>query len=375
MNNALINYIILHDNWRKELSEDPYSLSIKDDGPYTIFSYNQIKSDFKLPEVQVARGIILKISETYAGYSRCASAQPVCWAFNKFFNYGEPNAHSIDWTSARVQEKIDGSITKVWYDAGWHISTNGVIDAFKCDLQMPTDEAKNFGELFMLAWKNSPHGNGDFADAFGGFEKYTFVFELTSPQNRVVIPYRDTKISFIGMRNNETGKEVDPDSLGYWRFNRPKMYDLTFDNIFIASQALPYDEEGYVVVDKNWDRVKIKSPAYLAAHHLKDNGNVNPKRVLELVKANEIDEFLTYFPEYTDIFNKVKSAWVKVNIQIAAALAATDGFKKSGITKKEFASIVMQEKPLLRGFMFAAWDGKDIQAMLDRLDADDILGE
>ena len=64
MNNALINYIILHDNWRKELSEDPYNLSIKDDGPYTIFSYNQIKSNFKLPEVQVARGIILKITQT-----------------------------------------------------------------------------------------------------------------------------------------------------------------------------------------------------------------------------------------------------------------------------------------------------------------------
>ena len=59
--NALIDYIKTHPNWREELSNAPFHLSIKDDGPYTIFSYNQIKSDFKLPEVQVARGIILKI--------------------------------------------------------------------------------------------------------------------------------------------------------------------------------------------------------------------------------------------------------------------------------------------------------------------------
>lgn len=104
-----------------------------------------------------------------------------------------------------------------------------------------------------------------------------------------------------------------------------------------------------------------------------DNGNVNPKRVLELVKANEIDEFLSYFPEYTDIFNKVKGAWKKACILIGAACAASEGFKAQGMTKKEFASIVMQEKPLLRSFMFATWDGKDIQAMLDRLDADSIM--
>lgn len=61
--NALVDYIKAHPNWRKELVEKPYCLSIKDDGPYTIFSYSQIASDFSLPEVRVARGIILKIEE------------------------------------------------------------------------------------------------------------------------------------------------------------------------------------------------------------------------------------------------------------------------------------------------------------------------
>ena len=56
----------------------------------------------------------------------------VCWPFRKFANYGESYADPIDWTSARVQEKIDGSITKLWFDHDadkWRWSTNSMIDA------------------------------------------------------------------------------------------------------------------------------------------------------------------------------------------------------------------------------------------------------
>ena len=61
--NALVDYIKTHPDWRKELTQKPFCLTIKDKGPYTIFSYSQIDSDFSLPEVQVARGIILKITD------------------------------------------------------------------------------------------------------------------------------------------------------------------------------------------------------------------------------------------------------------------------------------------------------------------------
>lgn len=187
--NTLVNYIKVYPDWRERLSNAPFFLSIKDDGPYTIFSYNQIKSDFKLPEVQVARGIILKITETLLPKdppfdvvnlvrSEC-DVKVVCHAFNKFFNYGEPNAHPIDWASAKVQEKVDGSILKVWYDGGmWHTSTNGVINAFQCDLQMPTEEFKSFGDLYMKAIWNQGLIHLDMNLYFD--HNSTHVFELTS---------------------------------------------------------------------------------------------------------------------------------------------------------------------------------------------------
>jgi len=53
-----------------------------------------------------------------------------------------------------------------------------------------------------------------------------------------------------------------------------------------AAEALPFDEEGYVVVDANWHRAKVKSLAYLQVHHLADNGNVS-------IATTETDHQLT----------------------------------------------------------------------------------
>ena len=82
-----------HENWEELLTQEPYNLKISEDGPYMMFKYNQLTSDFTNPMVQEARGIIFRKGQW---------ENPVCWAFNKFFNYGEPTAADIDWTTAFV---------------------------------------------------------------------------------------------------------------------------------------------------------------------------------------------------------------------------------------------------------------------------------
>lgn len=360
--NALIKYIETHPNWRTELSASPYHISIRDDGLYTLFSYNQIESDFSQPIVQVCRGIILKNADT--------SPKVVCWPFNKFFNYSEPNVHSIDWSSAKVQEKVDGSIIKVWYDEGWHVSTNGVIDAFKTDLQFPTEEFKSFGELFMTAWKNSTSFDFDYLLS----KDYTSIFELVSPFNRVVVPYKEITTYTIGCRNNLTGKEC---SFTLPAFNAPKVYSFaSFEDMIESTKTLPYSQEGYVVVDKDYNRVKVKSLAYLQAHHLKDNGNVNPKRVLELVKLNEIDEYLSYFPEYTDIFNQVKSKYDKTMGVVSGIKAEVISlYNQYASDRKGFALYVLTKPEKIRKYYFAAYDGNEnrFKTMIDSIDYDDLI--
>ena len=100
--NDLVDYIKTHPDWRKKLVEKPFCLTIKDDGPYTIFTYSQIDSDFYNPIVKVSRGIILKNANT--------DPVVVCFPFMKFGNFGEGYADKIDWASAKVQEKVDGCL-------------------------------------------------------------------------------------------------------------------------------------------------------------------------------------------------------------------------------------------------------------------------
>lgn len=372
--NALVQYIKDHPQWREELAQKPFCLTMKDKGPYTIFSYSQIDSDFHNEVVRVARGIILEIIRA-GNFSDPDSpglvdaVNIVCWPFNKFGNYGESYADTIDWASAKVQEKVDGSIIKLWHhDDLWHVSTNGMIDAFETDLQLPTDEFKSFGDLFKKAAENTCGSYSNLLDKLD--QGYTYIFELTSPWNRVVVPYADTTITHIGARNLVTGKEENVD-LG---IKKPKEYSFgTFEEAIANAAALPFSQEGYVVVDKDWHRVKVKSKAYLQAHHLKDNGNVNPKRVLELIKANEQDEFISYFPEYKEHFDRIRDKYNHTLVTIAAAMAATDEWKKILPTKKDFAMKVLAEDVKLRKYMFAAWDGKNVEALIKDISYEDLL--
>lgn len=101
--NILTDYIATHDDWENELQGAPYNLFIRasDDFPnLRLFAYNQIKSDMTNPLVKVCRGIIVDIS----------TLEVVCYPFDKFFNYNDPRADKIDWSTARIQEKIDGCL-------------------------------------------------------------------------------------------------------------------------------------------------------------------------------------------------------------------------------------------------------------------------
>lgn len=89
-------------DWRAKLEAKPYCVTIKDNGIYTIFNYSQIDSDFYNPLVKACRGIILKNANT--------DPVVVCFPFTKFGNYGEGYADKIDWSSAKVQEKVDGCL-------------------------------------------------------------------------------------------------------------------------------------------------------------------------------------------------------------------------------------------------------------------------
>jgi hypothetical protein len=298
--------------WLKELTKPPYNLSIKNDGNLYIFKYNQINSDFSNKIVQEARGIIFDRDDNW----RC-----VCRAFDKFFNLGESNAHPINWKTAVAQEKIDGSIVKIWnYKGKEVISTNGTIDANNAQLQVPfVDEetgleVDNYFQLALFTLKKMFSNGKDWSEKMGElFSKFdskaTQIFELCTPYNKIVVPHKDFKLYYLGSRENESGIEYYNIDIAQM-MPTPRQYAFfTKDEVIERASNLPYDQEGYVVVDDKYNRIKVKSPAYVAIHHLRGEGVPSEKRILDLVRSGEDEEFLQYFPEYEELYRRVKKKW------------------------------------------------------------------
>ena len=303
----------MHENWEELLTQEPYNLKISEDGPYVMFKYNQLSSDFNIPMVREARGIIFRRDDW---------SHPVCWPFTKFGNFGETYVPEINWETAFVSEKVDGSLIKVWWDGTWHISTNGTIDAFKAELN--DVKMHDFGTYFIDALGNYNNSFGDFISGLN--DDLTYMFELVGPYNRVVIPYEEPAIYFLGARNKYTGEEYNCSSmmaacLGMGKFKLPQQYPLkTLDNCVRITENFGWDQEGFVVCDAQFNRVKIKSPAYVMAHFARNNNVITRKHLLDVILSNEVAEFLCYASDYKEELEKVQNlmkAFCKVGDQIA----------------------------------------------------------
>ena len=334
-----IQFIRHNANWRELLSGSPYSIGIKDDEGFTILKYSQIDSDFNIEIVRECRGLIID-----------ENSVPVCVPFFKFGNYGEPYADEIDWNTAQVEEKIDGSLLKVWHYGGkWIVSTNGTIFANKARIGsedvIRTDSSFNtYGDLFKEACK------GAGLDLEHLNPQYTYMFEIVSPHNRVVVPYESIDIYHIGARDNVTLQEIDID-IGV---KKPKCFQCNnISDLIEMASKLRYCEEGFVVKDAAFHRIKVKSPAYVAVSHL-ING-MSEKRLLELIRTNETSEFLSYFPEF-----KVDVS--ALQLKISDLMHYLDTVIKEKIkpieycTRKEYADMAMKTK--YPAFCFQLLDGK-----------------
>jgi len=345
-NIELRNFILSNDNWEELLTADPYYLKISRDDGYVLFKYNQVFSDFNIPLVREARGIIFRESDW-----KC-----VCHPFNKFGNYGESYCPEINWETASVQEKVDGSLIKFWNDNGWHISTNGTIDAFKANLN--DVKYQNFGQLVIDAIRNVFPNEHDFFNMLD--PKCTYMFELVSPYNRVVIPYEEIKLYFLGIRDIGDGEEWNPEESDLSMvFSIPKRYPLhSLKDVQKTANALPWDQEGYVVCDENFNRVKIKSPSYVMAHYVRNNNTINTERLVQIVLNGEQEEFLIYASDYADELHEVEDAMRSIAHNSVESMKVLFGASYEFANRGEYAREVMKYPVYMKDFLFRCFDDR-----------------
>jgi len=328
-----------NENWEEILTSEPYNLKVSTKGDYVLLKYSQIGSNLSNPVVQECRGVILK--ETFGEWN------PVCLPFHKFFNVQEPNAVQIDWESAIVEEKYDGSLIKVWFDNEWHVSTNGMIDAGDAEISSPSPIGKNFLDLFLFAAKYQC------LDQNLLLKENTYLFELCSPFTKIVVYHKDTSIVHVGTRNVETGSYIDHD-IG---IRKPSYFSLhSEEDCILATEQLPYDEEGYVVKDKFGNFVKIKSPAYVAAHRLV-SGGVTVKKVLSIIEMEESQEFLSYFPEYGFLFHNITVRINEISSDVSSIIESIEA-SRDAFDNDRMELVRLAKASNYPDFAFMYYDGK-----------------
>ena len=323
-----------------------------------LLKYDQLVSPtlMALPEMQDCRGLILERG----------TWKVMSMSFRKFFNSEEGNAHKIDWNTARVLEKVDGSMMQVywdWHKNEWFAGTTGTAEG---EGEVNNKTGTTFNQLF---WKTVTEKYNLNTTQMG--KNYCFIFELTTPYNIVVKPHGESSVNLLTVRNINTLEEVSYDELlnigSVLGLPVVKAYDLNAKNVgalLRTFENMIWHDEGYVVVDANFNRIKIKNPAYVAVHHLK--GKSAEHNILTIVKSNEIEEFGATFPDrkeellrlkenYDNLVNKLTLMWDELKLMKPKNIMPEE--------KKKFAKAVFDVcgKNNLKGFTslyFALYDGK-----------------
>lgn len=314
---------------------DVYGIKVKDypEHNLVVLNYDQINSPKMESIVQECRGLILD----YA-------LNVVCRPFDRFFNYGEAETDKMDLTGYTYFPKLDGSLIKVYYwNDSWRIATRGTafaesdVGGWGIIFEELTLRALGFDSLAIFSEAMEDEGMP---------HHYTYLLELTAMENRVVTYYSEPSVTLLAVRNNLSGDYAPTENYAayFWKTNSV-VYGLTIEDIIQKADSLKNLEEGFVGYDQQGvPRVKIKSAAYVAVHHIRGEG-LNPKRIAELVISGEEEEYLTYFPEDRGTIEPYAIALKNLMYNLELTMLTKHGIED----QKQFALAIkdIQGKPVL----------------------------
>lgn len=255
------------------------------------FKYSDF-SPFNEPVVQECRGVVLDASNNW---------EVVCRAFDKFFNLTERLAAPIDWSTATVMEKLDGSLMSMyWYEGAWRVASSSTPDGNGSAMS-----GKTFADLFWEIYNT---------EAFNLPEdkEQTYIFEMINPDAPIQVRYQKAGLTLLAVRNRNTGRFMSADQAvqDLWPDGGAPLAVKTYafssmeDVVKVAGYLKGLEAEGFVVVDGNWNRVKIKSPDYVALAHAR--GQFSKTALLGVVLKHETGEVLATHPVLQEEINRIE---------------------------------------------------------------------
>ncbi len=185
-----------------------------------------------------------------------------------FLDAHNVNANQVfekfNWSEAKAYEKYDGCLVVLYfYKDEWRLGTRFSTDG-KCNVFSPNSGESNFH--WIDVFKNTLVEYGMqweyFITLLDVYKYYTF--ELCTPWNRNTVIYPNSLIKLLAIVDSLTLLEEDP------KEPKLKVFEPKFEIVnnlqdvfdLISKNDDPLENEGYVVVDKNFNRIKVKNQKY-----------------------------------------------------------------------------------------------------------------
>lgn len=331
-------YLIETNSLEKLKEEFGIEYNVKDN--LVILNYSQINSPKTNPIVLECRGTVLEIG----------SWDLVAKPFDRFFNLGEALElqKNFDWDSAVPQEKLDGSCIILFeYSNKWYANTRGAWGTENKLINESTWSDVVFGLIGGRINELSLYNNK--LKELG--HKVTYVFELCSPWNKIVRMYSKPNLVLLAMiqSNKDYYTELDKETVDCkakeFNFDRPTKFNWTNkEDLHKKLEEITEKDktfEGFVVVDRNNNRVKIKSASYLSLAGMGQNLFMY-KNLIEWILKNEVDELLCYYPEAE---KSVEQLTIDINKIKQLTIKSYNLSGKTLVTQKDFAIAITKTNP------------------------------
>lgn len=261
-------------------------------------NYDQLEARDNDVISQECRGLVLECERVPVDDGVVGSTRILALPMHRFFNYGTGSAAPIILDQARFYEKLDGTCCILYWDRmlmRWCIATRSVPDA---DLPIDGYPDKTFSSLFWKAWKAS---GGDISALDYARGNQTFVFELCTPENQIVVRYPDYQVFLLAVRNVHNGVEDMPDGwakqIGLEVAPHYKLSSVG-DMMRFVNDRNPSQHEGIVICDDRFNRVKVKSASYMAMSRIRDAAGKSPRAILEVILSGKDDDVASMLPDY-----------------------------------------------------------------------------
>lgn len=316
-------------------------VTVRKNGDLLIFNYNtmaQYEARWNFFE-RVSRGLIINGQ----------TGEIVARSFDKFYNWFEGGRRASGHIVS-VTEKVDGSIGIVYRTPeGYRVATRG-----------------HFSSL-QAQWATE-YLNANF-DLDGLANELTLLVEIIYPDNRIIVDYSGRQdLVLLAARNRFTGDYLPffPDVYELaqrYKFSLPRVY--TFNDvgeILAKTGMLAADEEGYVVEFSDGSRFKFKGDRYLELQRLVMS--LTFKNVLKAMAAGSIAQMLELVP---DEFLGETRLWIEEIQATLASVKANLGTVFEAAPKesrKDFAVWVQAHHKSIASYLFAMFDGRDIEPLI-----------